>query len=76
MTEKTTALPSEREIEPWYEAVCRLWDDRSLYQSIATRARLIADERYSERVSRTKHVDYFTSLKPGGRILAEQAGRG
>jgi len=28
-------------------------------------------ERYSERVSRKKHVDYFTSLKPGGRPIAE-----
>ena len=30
----------------------------------------IADERYSEGVSRKKHVDYFTSLKPGGRPIA------
>jgi glycosyltransferase involved in cell wall biosynthesis len=75
MTGETTALPSEREIEPWYEAVCTLWDDRPLYESAARRAHLIADDRYSERVSRITHVDYFTSLKPGGRVIAEPAGR-
>ena len=67
MTAETTRLPSEQELEPWYEAVCALWDDAALYQSMGARARQIADERYSEDVSRKRHVDYFTSLKTGGR---------
>jgi glycosyltransferase involved in cell wall biosynthesis len=71
MTFKTTKLPSEQEIEPWYNAVCALWDDPVLYLSVATRARRIAEERYSESASRLKHVDYFTSLKSGGRLVAE-----
>jgi glycosyltransferase involved in cell wall biosynthesis len=71
MTFKTTKLPSEDEIQPWFEAVCALWDDAAHYRAVATRARQIADERYSERVSRKKHVDYFTSLKPGGRPIAD-----
>jgi glycosyltransferase involved in cell wall biosynthesis len=75
MTEKTTRLPSEHEIQPWYEAVCALWDDAALYESIASRAREIAAERYSEDVSRKKHVDYFTSLKPDGRPIARWSGR-
>jgi glycosyltransferase involved in cell wall biosynthesis len=66
MTPETTDVPSEHEIEPWYEAVCTLWDDPRFYRSVATRARQIAEERYSEDVSRKQHVDYFTSLKPGG----------
>jgi len=69
MTGKTTKLPSEIEIEPWYEAVCALWDDPALYRTMAARARAIADDRYSEASSRSKHVDYFTSLKPGGQPL-------
>ena len=73
MTFKTTRLPSEQEVEPWYEAVCALWDDPALYHSVATRARQIAEERYSESVSRKKHVDYFTSLKPGGRPVTAPA---
>jgi glycosyltransferase involved in cell wall biosynthesis len=71
MTFKTTKLPSEDEVQPWFEAVCTLWDDPASYRSIATRARQIADERYSEQVSRKKHIDYFTSLKPGGRPIAD-----
>jgi glycosyltransferase involved in cell wall biosynthesis len=69
LTFKTMRLPSEREVEPWYDAVCALWDDPALYHSVATRARQIADERYSEEVSRRRHVDYFTSLRPGGRPI-------
>jgi hypothetical protein len=44
------------------------------HQSIvAARARQIAEERYSEQVSRRRHVEYFTSLRPGGRPIAEHA---
>ena len=69
MTFKTTKLPSEQEIEPWYEAVCALWDEPALYRALASRAHQIAAERYSESVSRKKHVDYFTSLRSGGRPI-------
>jgi glycosyltransferase involved in cell wall biosynthesis len=65
MTHDTTRVPSEEDVEPWFEAVCALWDSPELYQSVAMRARAIADERYSESVSRRKHVEYFTSLRPG-----------
>jgi glycosyltransferase involved in cell wall biosynthesis len=64
MTFKTMRLPSEQEVEPWYDAVCALWDDPVLYHSVAIRARQIAEERYSEDVSRRRHVDYFASLRP------------
>jgi hypothetical protein len=73
MTPKTTRLPSEQEIEPWYEAICALWDDTALYQAVGARARQIAEARYSEDVSRRRHVDYFTSLAPGGRPIESPA---
>jgi hypothetical protein len=69
----TKDLPTEQEVTPWYEAVCALWDDPSLYDAIAARARAIAETRYSEPVSRKQHLDYFTSLRPGGRPLPEDA---
>jgi glycosyltransferase involved in cell wall biosynthesis len=69
MTYNTARLPSEQEIEPWYEAVCALWDDAALYQAVGARARAIAEERYREDVSRKRHVDYFTSLEAGGRPI-------
>jgi glycosyltransferase involved in cell wall biosynthesis len=73
MTPDTTRLPGEAEIEPWYRALCTLWDDPALYDTIALRARQIAEERYSEQVSRRRHVSYFTSLVPGGRPLPSTA---
>ena len=69
MTAETTRLPDESELRPWYDAIRSLWDDPAAYESIATRGRRLADERYSERVSRAKHVAYFTSLTPGGQPL-------
>jgi len=70
LTANPTRLPAADEIEPWYDAVCSLWDDAALYQAVSTRAREIAEERYSEDVSRKRHVDYFTSLIPGARPIA------
>jgi glycosyltransferase involved in cell wall biosynthesis len=74
MTAATTKLPSEKEIEPWFAAVCSLWDTPALYDAVAARARQLADERYTEHVSHAKHVDYFTSLEPGVTPLAAQGG--
>jgi glycosyltransferase involved in cell wall biosynthesis len=66
---ETKQLPTAEEAREWYEAVCVFWDDRALYDAIGRRARQIAEERYSEAVSRKKHVDYFTSLTAGGRPI-------
>jgi glycosyltransferase involved in cell wall biosynthesis len=71
MTFDSTQLPSEEEIEPWYSAVCTLWDDPELYRAVADRARQIAKSRYSEEVSRRLHVDYFASLTPRHEPVAE-----
>lgn len=75
MTFKTTRLPSEAEVEPWYDAVCSLWDDAALYEAVATRARHIAEARYSEEVSRKQHVDYFMSLTAGCCPIGKPASR-
>ena len=65
MTPESKRLPADTEIEPWFDAVCALWDDAEQYRRLAARARAIAEERYSEAVSRRIHLDYFTSLKSG-----------
>jgi glycosyltransferase involved in cell wall biosynthesis len=69
MTPSSTHVPSEAQVEPWYNAVCQLWDDKPLYARFAANARKIAANRYSETVSRARHVSYFTSLRPGARPL-------
>ena len=45
MTAKSSALPSEAEIAPWFDAVCEVWDDPALYEEIASRAQKIAADR-------------------------------
>jgi len=69
LTVETVRLPNEEDVQPWFDAVCALWDDLTLYQRVATRARQIAEARYSEQASRKQHVDYLTSLGPGGRLF-------
>lgn len=64
MTPESRRLPTEQEIESWFDAVCALWDDAAYYGRIAQRGRQLAEERYSEAVSRRRHVEYFTSLSP------------
>jgi glycosyltransferase involved in cell wall biosynthesis len=69
MTHQSTELPTEREVDPWYQAVCALWDDGALYASMAARAREIAHTRYSEQVSRRLHLEYFASLTERGHPI-------
>jgi hypothetical protein len=63
MTPQGTRVPDERETEPWYRAVCELWDDAARYETIGARGRTIAAGRYSEAVARARHIEYFTSLE-------------
>jgi glycosyltransferase involved in cell wall biosynthesis len=72
LTVEERRLPEERELEPWFDAVCALWDDPALYARVSARARDIAGTRYGEAPSRRRHVDYFTSLKPTARSLGER----
>ena len=67
----TNRLPTEAEVEPWFAAICRLWDDPTLYESAAARGREFAAQHYSEAVSRQRHLDYFTSLQPGEPLFAK-----
>jgi len=69
MTFKSVRLPSEVDVQPWFDAVCALWDDPTLYQDIAARARRIAEERYSEHVLRERHLSYFTAPRPTGPCI-------
>ena len=72
LTAEELRLPDEGDIEPWFDAVCALWDDPALYDRVSARARAIASERYSEDVSRQRHVEYFTSLTHGSLTLGDR----
>ena len=69
LTPEATDLPSEEEVRPWFEAVCRLWDDPACYADASRRARAVAEERYSEPVMRRRYREYFESLGPGGALF-------
>jgi glycosyltransferase involved in cell wall biosynthesis len=70
MTVETTRVPDASEVEPWYAAVCALWDDGAQYVAVAARARALAEARYGEAAARARHLDYFQSLRPGGSPFA------
>jgi glycosyltransferase involved in cell wall biosynthesis len=58
----TTALPDADAIEPWFDAVCELWDDSAKYAEASRRARATAERLYSESVLRQRYLDFFASL--------------
>ncbi len=59
LTHTSTRVPSEAEVAPWFDAVCRLWDDAAAYARIGGAARRLAVERYSEPVLRAAHLEFF-----------------
>ena len=64
MTPQGTRVPGENEIEPWFSAVCELWDDPRAYDRLGAHGRAIAGDRYSEATARARHLEYFTTLDP------------
>jgi glycosyltransferase involved in cell wall biosynthesis len=63
-TQATRTLPTAEEVEPWVEAVIRLWDDPAFYEEHRRRA---FDEarRWDPEVLEPRYVEFFRDLKPG-----------
>jgi len=74
LAEDSTRLPSKVETQPWFDAVCRLWDDAGLYGQAAARCRETAQRLYGEAVLRQRYEEYFTALPAGGRGATPPAG--
>jgi glycosyltransferase involved in cell wall biosynthesis len=62
MTPTSHQLPSVEEVEPWYRAICELWDDPARYAAASELARRTAEDSYAEPLMRRRYVDYFESL--------------
>jgi glycosyltransferase involved in cell wall biosynthesis len=60
MTESTKTLPSVEEVQPWFNAVCELWDVLGAYEEASKVARRTAEEWYGEAAMRQRYLDYFT----------------
>jgi glycosyltransferase involved in cell wall biosynthesis len=71
LTEKATNLPTEDEVQPWFNAICELWDDEHAYAEASAVARATADRWYSESTMRRRYLDYFESLRPGNPLFEE-----
>lgn len=61
LTHASARLPREAEMEAWFDAVCRLWDDVSAYDRVAEVAARLARERYGEAVLKAAHLDFFAA---------------
>jgi glycosyltransferase involved in cell wall biosynthesis len=75
LTASATRLPERAEIEPWFRAVCELWDDAGKYEYEASLAHEIAELRYSESVLQKQYLDYFENLKPGQPLFNDTSER-
>ncbi len=65
------AIVNDHEAQPWFDAIVKLWDDPHYYQQVASRARALAEQHYSEPVLRKQYVDYFTSLRPTQGVMVD-----
>jgi glycosyltransferase involved in cell wall biosynthesis len=71
MTEFTTELPTVEEAQPWFDAVCELWDDAEAHERACNLARDIGNRWYSESVMRRRYLDYFASIAPGTPLFED-----
>jgi glycosyltransferase involved in cell wall biosynthesis len=62
LTDQAQMLPSSQDVQPWFDAVCELWDDADAYARASTVARDTAARFYSEPIVRQRYLDYFASL--------------
>jgi glycosyltransferase involved in cell wall biosynthesis len=71
LTPASLRVPAPEEIEPWFNAVCALWDRPDRYEEMSVQARRAAERLYGESVLRRRYLDYFAHLTPHGRLFAE-----
>ena len=69
LTPDAQHLPSEDETRPWFDAVCALWDDATVYREASARARVYASEHYHESVMRARYREYFETLGPAESLF-------
>ena len=63
LTPTTRVLPTAEEVQPWIEAIVRLWDDPDLRADLSRRARLEA-ERWDDAVLGPRYERFFQELRP------------
>jgi glycosyltransferase involved in cell wall biosynthesis len=64
LTPTTRILPSSEEVQPWVEAIIRLWDDPEWYEEHRLSA-LAEAKRWSPEELEPRYVEFFRNLRPG-----------
>ncbi|NKB56675.1 MAG: glycosyltransferase [Alphaproteobacteria bacterium] len=59
----TNRVVDIEDAQPWFDAVCRLWDDPDAYAA-AAKAREVAARLYDEQTLRQRYLDYIEGLCP------------
>jgi hypothetical protein len=62
LTPLTRTLPTAEEVEPWVEAIIRLWDGRAWYNALSARARNEAERWRPERL-RPLYAEFFQGVQ-------------
>ncbi len=64
LTPETKQIVEIEDAQPWFDAVCTLWDDQDAYRAAAAKARDTADRLYAESVLKARYVEYVEGLCP------------
>jgi glycosyltransferase involved in cell wall biosynthesis len=71
-TPATCDLPSAEEIEPWAEAIVRLWDDEAFYRQMSHSAREEAEHWLPQKIA-PLYRDFFSNIfrQPGPPLVPQ-----
>jgi glycosyltransferase involved in cell wall biosynthesis len=76
LTPEARDLPAADEVRPWFDEICRLWDNADAYADASRRARAEGVARFHETVMRQRYLDYFESLGQVEPLFAHASDRG
>ncbi|MDA0664278.1 MAG: glycosyltransferase, partial [Proteobacteria bacterium] len=60
--EACRVTPDRSELQPWFDAVCRLWDDAAFYERTSRRVAATGQELYRVDILRQRYLDYIESM--------------
>ena len=64
MQPTTRGIPDAHEVQPWFDALTRLWDDPAAYAQASARAQATATTLYAEATLRPRYLAYLTDPGP------------
>jgi glycosyltransferase involved in cell wall biosynthesis len=62
LTPTADRLPSGLDVRPWFDAVCRFWDEPAWYARASAAARSTAERYYREDVMKRRYYEYFSRV--------------